>query len=67
MSKGKVVEQGTHAELMSLKGEYFNLVTAQVQGTEPMTPDIDEDTQLVEDQKRSSVISIKKVKRIFYS
>lgn len=30
VSEGNVVEQGTHDELMDLKGEYFNLVTAQV-------------------------------------
>lgn len=27
---GKVVEQGTHEELMKLEGIYFNLVTRQV-------------------------------------
>lgn len=30
LSKGVVVEQGTHDELMALNGEYFNLVTNQV-------------------------------------
>ena len=28
---GRVVEQGTHQELLSLKGTYFSLVTAQMQ------------------------------------
>ncbi|KAI7815643.1 ABC subfamily B member 5, partial [Rhyzopertha dominica] len=30
ISKGQVVEQGTHDELMALKQEYFSLVTTQV-------------------------------------
>lgn len=30
LSEGKVVEEGTHDQLMDLKGEYYNLVTAQV-------------------------------------
>lgn len=34
ISKGVVVEQGTHNELMALKKEYFNLVTTQVSGAE---------------------------------
>lgn len=29
ISNGKVVEQGTHAELFALKGHYHALVTAQ--------------------------------------
>ncbi|XP_050298459.1 ATP-dependent translocase ABCB1 [Anthonomus grandis grandis] len=34
MSKGKVVEQGTHDELMQLGNEYYTLVTTQVQGNQ---------------------------------
>lgn len=34
MSQGRVVEQGTHEELMALGKEYFNLVTAQVKTSE---------------------------------
>lgn len=30
LSEGKVVEEGTHDELMDNKGEYYSLVTAQV-------------------------------------
>lgn len=30
LSKGVVVEEGTHEELMSLKSHYYNLVTTQV-------------------------------------
>lgn len=30
LSEGKVVEEGTHDELMALEGSYFNLVNAQV-------------------------------------
>jgi ABC-type multidrug transport system fused ATPase/permease subunit len=30
LSRGIVVEQGTHDELMKIKGHYYELVTAQV-------------------------------------
>ena len=30
MTKGKVVEVGTHSELLDKKGVYYDLVTAQV-------------------------------------
>ncbi|KAL1517855.1 hypothetical protein ABEB36_001563 [Hypothenemus hampei] len=36
ISNGKVVEEGTHKELMELKQEYYTLVTTQVQGIEEM-------------------------------
>nr|ADC97877.1 ATP-binding cassette transporter [Chrysomela tremula] len=36
-SKGAVVEQGTHDELMALKNEYYNLVTTQVKSKETVT------------------------------
>jgi subfamily B ATP-binding cassette protein MsbA len=29
LSKGKIIEQGTHAELLALKGNYFNLCSLQ--------------------------------------
>lgn len=34
VSKGEVVEQGTHEELMALQKEYYALVTAQVSSAE---------------------------------
>lgn len=37
ISAGKVVEQGTHDELMALKSEYYSLVTTQVQTTEAIS------------------------------
>lgn len=37
ISEGKVVEQGTHDELMDLKGEYFSLVTMQVSSDDSVT------------------------------
>ncbi|KAJ3662142.1 hypothetical protein Zmor_006501 [Zophobas morio] len=60
ISKGKVVEQGEHHELMDLKGEYFKLVTAQVgaSGTEHDNKQ-DDNKQLVEfeDLRKASVIN----------
>ncbi|KAF5368918.1 hypothetical protein D9758_002932 [Tetrapyrgos nigripes] len=35
MSKGRVVESGTHAELMQLKGEYFKLYNIQAEAFQP--------------------------------
>ena len=34
MIQGKVAEQGTHSELMALKGLYHNLVMRQLTGNE---------------------------------
>ncbi|WP_434390550.1 peptidase domain-containing ABC transporter [Melittangium boletus] len=36
MDKGRLVEQGTHAELMALRGHYFGLVSAQEHPAAPM-------------------------------
>lgn len=40
ISNGKVVEQGTHDELMQLGHEYYTLVTTQVQSSEQFRDDI---------------------------
>jgi ABC-type multidrug transport system fused ATPase/permease subunit len=32
LSEGKIVEEGTHSELMACKGEYHNLYTTQFHG-----------------------------------
>lgn len=37
MDKGIVVEMGSHAELMKLKGSYYNLVAANVESKPSMT------------------------------
>lgn len=37
VSQGKVVEEGTHDQLMDLKGEYYHLVTAQVSSDDSVT------------------------------
>ncbi|RZC33786.1 multidrug resistance protein 1, partial [Asbolus verrucosus] len=58
ISKGKVVEQGTHKELMALKNEYYNLVTTQVAGSESLgKTDDEEDKKNIEfeDLRKASV------------
>ncbi|XP_076263944.1 multi drug resistance 50 [Rhynchophorus ferrugineus] len=43
ISQGKVVEQGTHDELMKLENHYYTLVTTQVQGSQQFDKHYDED------------------------
>lgn len=31
MEKGKIVEQGTHQELINLKGIYYDLISSQLE------------------------------------
>jgi hypothetical protein len=40
MKEGELVEQGTHAELVALRGEYFDLYNVQAQAftTDQQTP-----------------------------
>ncbi|KAH0811670.1 hypothetical protein GEV33_011121 [Tenebrio molitor] len=57
ISKGKVVEQGTHNELMSLKNEYYNLVTTQVTSAGDFeNKDQDYDNTHPEVQRQISVV-----------
>lgn len=35
--EGRVIEQGTHDELMALQQEYYSLVTTQVQSSEAVS------------------------------
>ncbi|EEY16463.1 multidrug resistance protein [Verticillium alfalfae VaMs.102] len=59
MSEGRIVEQGTHDELLELNAAYYNLVTAQnIAAVNEMTPEeaaaIDEkDEQLIRQASRS--------------
>ncbi|CRK36735.1 hypothetical protein BN1708_007166 [Verticillium longisporum] len=59
MSEGRIVEQGTHDELLELNAAYYNLVTAQnIAAVNEMTPEeaaaIDEkDEQLIHQASRS--------------
>lgn len=44
MSHGRIIEQGTHVELLNSKGHYFDLVSAQnILGTEALTIDAEEE------------------------
>lgn len=38
MNKGKIIETGTHQELLALKGFYADLYNAQFAGTNPLAP-----------------------------
>ncbi|XP_066148568.1 ATP-dependent translocase ABCB1 [Euwallacea fornicatus] len=52
IADGKVVEEGTHDELMKLGKEYYTLVTTQVQGSmelEVLNPDVNEKKGLEND------------------
>ncbi|KAM0279899.1 hypothetical protein ACHAQH_004340 [Verticillium albo-atrum] len=59
MSEGRIIEQGTHDELLELNAAYYNLVTAQnIAAVNEMTPEekaaIDEqDDQLIRQASRS--------------
>lgn len=60
ISNGKVVEQGTHHELMELKNEYYSLVTTQVEAVgQTTTPQLDEDKKIItfEDLRKESVVN----------
>ncbi|CAG9761758.1 unnamed protein product [Ceutorhynchus assimilis] len=47
ISNGKVVEQGTHEELMKLENAYYTLVTTQVQGSEKFEETKDKSRELL--------------------
>ncbi|CAK7265523.1 hypothetical protein SEPCBS57363_001627 [Sporothrix epigloea] len=48
MSSGRIVEQGTHNELIEARGAYFNLVSAQsLEVVEDEVTDADEDAELL--------------------
>lgn len=62
LSKGKVVEQGTHEELMALGKEYYHLVMAQVKTNETVEASKKTDTKDVvqiedEDEQKFSLQS----------
>src|SRR5690606_20868293 len=48
MEKGRIVEQGTHAELIAKDGLYANLVRLQTISTEPVSHDISRSSTLVD-------------------
>ncbi|KAK9877122.1 hypothetical protein WA026_016868 [Henosepilachna vigintioctopunctata] len=48
ISKGTVVEEGTHDELMALNGEYFNLVTSQIANKEFKEQESQEDDKKID-------------------
>ncbi|KAK9456374.1 P-loop containing nucleoside triphosphate hydrolase protein [Dipodascopsis uninucleata] len=69
MSKGMIVEQGTHNELLDRKGMYYNLVEAQKifkrnsdedgeNGTEEMKLELHEDSNIVDIMRTKSVQSV---------
>ncbi|EFA00893.1 ATP-dependent translocase ABCB1 [Tribolium castaneum] len=61
ISKGKVVEQGTHNELMELKSEYYNLVMTQVSAVEKFDGDQEgESRKLVELERQVSLLDDEK-------
>lgn len=47
ISKGQVVEEGTHSELMAVKGDYYNLVTAQISVNDPEDEDTFDDDSVI--------------------
>ncbi|KAL2270308.1 hypothetical protein VTJ83DRAFT_2492 [Remersonia thermophila] len=49
MSQGRIVEQGTHDELLEKRGAYYNLVTAQAIATVHETADDDDDEEAEEE------------------
>ncbi|CAH0547999.1 unnamed protein product [Brassicogethes aeneus] len=62
LSKGEVVEQGTHKELMELKGEYFMLVTTQVSSSAPpLSPTEEEESPLFDDKRMSVLVDRKEI------
>lgn len=68
ISKGKVVEQGTHDELMELKSEYYNLVMTQVSAVEKIEEGGTPDSKKIELSRQVSVLSDEEVsdKPLFY-
>ncbi|CAF2623577.1 unnamed protein product [Rotaria sp. Silwood2] len=48
LERGKVVESGTHVDLMEYKGLYYELVTTQTQKEKEADPDIDKEDDEVE-------------------
>lgn len=53
MSKGKIVEQGTHNELLQLRGAYHSLVTAQAIAS--VDADSDSDSESVEEDEVEAI------------
>ena len=68
MIQGKVAEQGTHSELMALKGLYHNLVMRQLTGNEEendlrpnnekqfIVSEVTQKEKILEEDKRCSFI-----------
>ena len=48
MDKGKVIEVGTHKELINLKGQYYKLWVSQV-GEDVVVEDKEENTEVVDE------------------
>lgn len=51
MRQGRIIEQGTHDELLELRQAYYNLVSAQrIGGDEDETPDAEKGTETSDDE-----------------
>jgi ATP-binding cassette subfamily B protein len=48
MDKGKVIEVGTHKELLNLKGQYYKLWVSQV-GEDVVVEDKEENTEVIDE------------------
>lgn len=57
ISDGKVVEEGTHNDLMALKSEYYNLVTTQLTSSDYIESlnKSDDDNVEFEDMRKISI------------
>ncbi|KAK9877123.1 hypothetical protein WA026_016869 [Henosepilachna vigintioctopunctata] len=58
ISHGKVVEEGTHDELMALNKEYFNLVTNQVVDKESTQDEEDDKKKIIQFRQLKSTTSV---------
>ncbi|KAF5301298.1 hypothetical protein FQR65_LT08917 [Abscondita terminalis] len=56
LSEGKVIEEGSHSELLSKKGAYYNLVNTQATSFEMSEFDENEEDVVVFDDKKSSIM-----------